>query len=470
MRFGMGALLSLLVLACAQGAQAATHYASPSGSGTACTQAMPCTPQEAAAKAKTNDEVILASGAYSIGSSPILIPSGSENVSVHGDLSGPMPQIDAHVSGGPIAFEDTGGRLTYLKIVNEAPGAFGVSCVFEGVVERVDTLARGSGAVGLHQGPGCSVRDSLLRAEGDGAIALHTTDSETSELRDAVARNLTAIATGPNSFGVRAEYLGVGPTFEITLLLKNTIASGATYDLYATGIGNKGRIIVDHSNFHTSGTDYDGITGNPEGEILADSTNQSAPPLFVDAAAGDFREAAGSPTIDAGELDELPGLVDLAGAPRIIGDAVDIGAFEFAPGPPPPPPPAPMLGEITSLRVKPKKFAALEDGLGAKDGEKGAVVSYRLTAPAGVRFGVERKSVGRIVKGKCRRKTRFNAYGKPCPLFVREKRSFSRSGRGGTNRFRFLGRLGSKALEPGIYRLVASAGGATRRAPFRVVD
>jgi hypothetical protein len=479
--FAVGAVACLLVLTCAQGAEAAYHYASPSGSGMACTSSNPCSLREAALKAWANDDVILAPGNYSIGSEPVVVRSGAQGVFIHGDDSGAMPHIDANVEkGAPILFEDSVGRLGNLEIVNEAPEAYAASCIFEGVVERVHLVARGPDAVGLFQGPGCSVRDSLLRAEGDRATALKLTDSETSERTTALARNVTAIATGPDSKGVRVEFLGVGPTFATTLLLQNSIASGAGYDLYVSAydVGEaKAAIFVANSNFDTTicrSPGYNPPIVYPPGsldapaEILEDTGNQAAPPLFVDAAAGDFREAAGSPTIDGGKVRESD-LFDLAGAARVLGPAPDIGAYEFVPAAPPPPRPA-ARGRITSLKLTPPRFQAVGAGDRARPGQPGTMVSYRLTAATRVRFVVEHRTLGRLVKGKCRRQTRFNDYGRPCRAFLREKPTFSRRGGRGANRFRFRGRLGHEVLEPGTYRLTASAGGAKRRALFHVVD
>ncbi len=58
--------------------------------------------------------------------------------------------------------------------------------------------------------------------------------------------------------------------------------------------------------------------------------NQIADPVFTDSAGGDFSEAAGSPTIDAGTA-SVPslGLLDLARIARIRGSAPDIGAYEY---------------------------------------------------------------------------------------------------------------------------------------------
>ena len=128
-----------------------------------------------------------------------------------------------------------------------------------------------------------------------------------------------------------------------------------------------------------------------------------------------------------------------------------------------------MIGRITSLKVSPPKFQAFEAGDRAKAGEAGTMVSYRLTASARVRFVVEHKTVGRMVKGKCRKRTRFNDYGRPCRIFVHEKPTFSRRGRRGASHFRFFGRLGPEALEPGSTGSSPRPGGATRSVPFRVV-
>jgi hypothetical protein len=480
MRSGVGAVLWLSAFAVfAQGAQASTYYASPSGGGSACTTSSPCSLREAANKVWVNDEVVLAAGDYAVGSTPVVVPSGAQNVYIHGDYSGPMPHISGTIEKGePIYFNDTGGHIAYMEIVNEAPYlAHAASCILEGLVERVRLIARGPNAVGLLQGPGCTVRDSLVRAEGFRASAIHTTDNETSTKTEAPTRNVTAIARGPESIGIKDEYLGVGPTLLIKLILHNSIASGTEYDLAAVcpdpGFG-KAVIFVGNSNFATTVTKSPGFgppyppgTVDPPAEIVEDIGNQRTPPLFVDAAAGDFREAGGSPTIDAGQTRDL-GLLDPDGTPRVLGAAPDIGAYEFVP-PTVPPPPRP-IGKITSLKLSPPSFHALGDGERPRGREAGTMASYRLTAPADVRFSVEHKIAGRIVNGRCRKHTRFNDYKRPCRAFVRMRPSFSRRGRAGRNRFKFLGRLGGEALEPGAYRLVASAGGATRRALFRVVD
>ena len=59
-------------------------------------------------------------------------------------------------------------------------------------------------------------------------------------------------------------------------------------------------------------------------------TNRNA--LFVNAPAGDFRLAAGSPAIGAGtNLPWMDGALDLDRRPRLRGGTVDMGAYEFFP-------------------------------------------------------------------------------------------------------------------------------------------
>lgn len=63
---------------------------------------------------------------------------------------------------------------------------------------------------------------------------------------------------------------------------------------------------------------------------LAGEGNISADPLFLDPTAGDYHLQPGSPCIDVGN-DLAPGLTDTDkdGNPRIVGAAVDMGAYEY---------------------------------------------------------------------------------------------------------------------------------------------
>ena len=80
---------------------------------------------------------------------------------------------------------------------------------------------------------------------------------------------------------------------------------------------------------------YDNVLDS--GELIYTDSDQStsmsscytSDPNFVDAANGDFRLAAGSPCIDAGDNSYVTGDTDLAGNARIANGTVDIGCYEY---------------------------------------------------------------------------------------------------------------------------------------------
>jgi hypothetical protein len=87
----------------------------------------------------------------------------------------------------------------------------------------------------------------------------------------------------------------------------------------------------------------------------------------------------------------------------------------------------------------------------------GAIVRFRLKAPAVVRFTVQRSRPGRKgSKGLCAAPSKRNAGSARCTRFVALPGGFSLKPRVGENSFRFLGRIGGRTLSAGHYRLVGS--------------
>jgi hypothetical protein len=452
-----GVVLGLVLLTSPAGADAKQRYAAPNGTGEVCTQAAPCTLADAVDEASEGDEVIVGGGDYQVTGTPINVVDGG--LRIHGDLGGPMPRISAQLGGLPaIRVNAAGATLSYLDVINEETEGVGVDCLSQSQVERVSALGIGEGAAGLRQFRGCLVRDSLLRGRGTNSIGMESLAIEAGE-PVAVARNLTAIATGENSVGIQSRYSNSGEGHH-TLLLSNSIARGGAFDLRADdSLAGPGNITVSNSNFNT--------ISEKGAAALSGAANQNSTPLFLNPAAGDYREAPGSPTIDAGSVEGL-GPLDLGGNPRLLGPAPDIGAFEFVP--PPPPVAAPAL---TSLSVSPRSFRARSAGEAivsrARRGKRaGATVRYGLTAVASVGFTVERALMGRRVGGRCRKQTTANRGRKRCTRFRAIRGTFSLQGVTGANAFRFSGRLGGRALKPGRYRLVAKAGASVKRAGFRI--
>jgi hypothetical protein len=465
----------LVALVAASGAQAAQRYAAPEGAGTTCEKAAPCLLKEAINKASANDEVIVTAGSYT---ATEVIVQNAENLNIHGDPSGPMPTITTALGVAPLVLSGKGAHLAYVDIAASSATPLALQCdSLNATIERVRLRATGQSARGLFERTNCSVRDSTIRAEGENSRALAF--FREGGLTTSVLRNLTVLATGTNAVAVRVVSETDGSESHFNLDMKNVIADGPGGDLVALGGSgvSTAKITVTNSNF-------DAATAGAQGTIDA-SGNQQAAPLFVDAANGDYREAAGSSTIDAGSTDQI-GPLDLAGSARFLGLAPDIGAYEF-----PSPPPAGGgtgggggtagggaggggPGQLQSLAVAPKSFKAATVGgavISAKkrSGSGGATVTYVLSAPASVRFTVEHASAGRKAGKKCVKQTKANKGKKKCALLKPLGPSFSATGTAGGNGFKFSGRLGNKALKPGVYDLTASAGAVLKRAPFTIL-
>jgi hypothetical protein len=463
MRLRGGAFIAvgLAALALAATAQAAPRYAAPGGGGpkAECPQGNPCSLKDAVEGAKANDEVIIGSGAYTP-SGNVFLPFEATGVNVHGDPSGPPPTITSSASTYALGIFGPKSRLSYVDVTDLAETSAAINCGIEVSVERVRATSKAKNGWGLQQGI-CAVRDSLIRAEGEESVGLLTTCEG-----PVLARNLTIVATGSKSVGAEVAYNGlIGDN--CTLLLRNSIVSGDLYDLnlYFGGI-KPGNVTADHSNF-------DIVNQGPNTSFTQGPGNQTAAPLFVNAAGGDYREAAGSPTVDAGTA-EGASATDLDGNPRILGSSPDIGAFESLPTP------VAALAQpaqITSLRVSPTRFhpaksapvrSCFQRYADRIPGPRCAKVGFELTAPGTATFTVEQRLPGRRAGGKCRRPVPANARNPRCVRFRNLPGVLRRDGAAEANSFTFSGWLGQKRLKAGRYRLLGEAGGTIKRAAFRI--
>ena len=177
-------------------------------------------------------------------------------------------------------------------------------------------------------------------------------------------------------------------------------------------------------------------------------------PQFADAAAGDYRPAAGSPLVDAGlDAAALPGLsaTDLTGSPRLVdgnGDCVarlDLGAFELqvpaapqclpaAPAPPAPGAP-PVTPDTTAPALSGVKVAkAIRRSGGATPP---VTIRLRLSEAATLRLTFQRRRGKRYVAVK-------GAVALPLAA--------------GAQRVRFAGRISrAQRLALGDYRITLTA-------------
>jgi hypothetical protein len=347
-------------------ASATTYYANPSGAGSTCSQAAPCSVLEAIEVAGPGASVVLQPGTYTppeavfVASSIDIGGESGKAASTVIDLVGGPPGIDVFVnSAGAVAHDFTivgGGETAGLQLI-------------QGTVERVASSYTGAGGTACGIDPqGGTVpifRDSLCwmdAAEGGAPAAAVVLCC--GFIGTVALRNDTFASTGPEGIGLYVSAPETGTQLAIEAV--NVIARGTDEDVKAVAEGGgNAEVGFSHSNFATVAT-----TGSALVSPSNTAGNQTAQPLFADAAAGDFRELPGSPTIDTGFSDPLNGALDLAGQPRaqsICGTATDIGAYEATPpapacassGSPPPGLLKPNLFLLKRVKKQPGKGTAL---------------------------------------------------------------------------------------------------------------
>ncbi|HEY5332045.1 MAG TPA: hypothetical protein VIJ21_00745 [Solirubrobacterales bacterium] len=344
-RLGLALLLALALVAVApRSARAANvRYAAPSGSGAQpCLESAPCS-LEVALKGTGKDGVhegdivVVEPGTYHPGAGIAF-----EHVSaVGGEAGRPLPLIE---SAGSFGLEPGGDVDVHdLRINQPANEGDGLTLLNGSSAERVyvtnDEEGAGSGA--CHLFGTVALRDSLCEntaqgGEGTGITATTGSGSTSTATLD----NVTAVGL----VGISVRTTGGS---DMTIDGTNVIASGSIDDLILrtdSSAGTSSTIKLSHSDFSTHAVEG---TGNSFTSPSA-RQNQSAKPLFVNAAAGDFHEAPGSPTITTGDLSVVqPGDLDLDGASRAgpltcgAAPTVDIGAYQSPPGECAPPSSAP---------------------------------------------------------------------------------------------------------------------------------
>jgi hypothetical protein len=380
------ALLSLVVLALfPAGAGAAVRYAAPSGAGPEpCASANPCSFAQAVSGAASGDEVIVTPGTYPISSTVTV----TQPITIHGATGGPRPILQGQPDVTPLQVNATGTRVSDLRIEATGPGAYTFG-LYDGsvaagtVYERLELVGQGFGIFGAFLQNGSLLRDSIVRVDQTGGpveSAGVVTGGSGAELR-----NVTVSATGA-AVGVWA----LGSTTPQTTTLVNVIARADATDLVANSSSQPATLRARSSNFaeHVEGS---------QGFFVDLGGNQSAAPVFVDAGAGDFRQLASSPTVDAGTADPQLGLSDLDGDPRTLGGAPDIGADEL------PVPPAVETGGALDVRQAGARLTGSVNPRGLATSfrfEYGATAAYgQSTAPTAAGAGLAPAGVEATLTG-----------------------------------------------------------------------
>jgi hypothetical protein len=353
----LGALLASAALA-APAMAATTYYASPTGSGSTCSESAPCAMTTAVKKAQAGDSVLLGPGTYTLTSSLLI----EEAINFGGE------------SAATTTIEAIGAELEDYYGANATLHDFRLDTTAgltlrSGTAERVfvdDTAGLSTFACSMS--PGTTLLDSVCWAHGSSPSGGAVIAEDGGGVGNTVTlRNDTLIAANPEGLGILAEV--ESPTGALTIAATNVIASGTRRDVFAVGNGGSSKAAVILAN-----SDYSTVKEMSTATITPPGTNggRTAAPAFVSVATGNFAEAAGSPTIDGGLTEAANGAAALGSEaralPAICGGtpATDIGAYEFVPtcAPPTPPvtvnpAPAPSnVIRIGKLKRHPKKGTA----------------------------------------------------------------------------------------------------------------
>lgn len=341
-RLVLSALLGCLLLALGAGsASAAVRYAAPGAGGAEPCNPAPCAIVKAVNGAAAGDRVIVAPGQYLVGAD-LQIDAA---VDVGGEPGKAPPSLG--LADATVRVADPNAVLHDVSLFMTQPAMAFTLSLEGGTVERIRSEGdQGAGACIVQRG---LLRDALCFDD----LFVHPAESG---LAHVTLRNVTAVPLMIGAgFGSRLELdaanvIAYSPD-DVNKDLEVNVSSGAS--MVAT---------FAHSNFATVGTT---LSAGTEYTYTAPGTgtNQTSRPRFVDAAAGDFRPAADSPTIDAGLPDGLIGSLALGGEPRSLPSCIggapvpDIGAYEFVPTVEcPKPSNAIRLGK---LRRRPAKGTAL---------------------------------------------------------------------------------------------------------------
>jgi len=325
-------------------ASAADRFASPIGTpADDCTDIDPCAIETAVNGSASGDDITLLPGSYTT-STPLLPMGGAFNRTIHG-APGARPTINFTALAGGVTAIQLGPGSTIRDVVLESAAGTGGSGLFvgtDGTIERVSVHETGVDTRACAFNPGTVMRDSVCwysGTAGSNATALQAQSHFAGGT--STIRNVTAVAT--NGPGMRVVAAFSASTMALTGT--NVITKGAggpgqeDVNSSITQFGVSATATFDHSNYATEGE------GSPTDTITdpGSGTNQMTPPVFVNAAGGDFHQDASSTgTLTKGTATGLvPGELDFEGDPRNQGLAPDIGADEF------PAPAAPALTGIT---------------------------------------------------------------------------------------------------------------------------
>jgi len=416
------ALAACLCLATAAPAAADTRYASPTGTGTDCTEVTPCALRTAinpghpgvpgdVTDIADGDTVIVGSGDYLVTSFTLRFDV-DKDITVRGEPGQPRPTITSDVMSAvdplftvtapgavieELRITVTGGQQPEgLEVLSSAAPSVVRDVYIEGVehhssgplvtleggstleraeLVRFDSTPPSFDGQTLNTTGDVLVRDSFIRNTGTEVAVRTSGPSTAARFRNVtVASGSTAIfgATGPQQVSIR-----------------NALIDGATSDLHVVNPGVE--YSITHSNYDPAQVIEQlgaNLTETPPNQ---DPTAAGFFPLLVDPVNGDFHQLAGSPTRNAGSPDAFTGAFDIDGQPRVMGSAIDIGGDEFFESPPAGTGSSPSAGTSTTASP-PNDF---EIGKLKRNKKKGTATLF-VTFPGPGEYGLTGKGLKRI--------------------------------------------------------------------------
>ncbi|MDX6615089.1 MAG: hypothetical protein QOD60_180 [Solirubrobacterales bacterium] len=304
-------------LALAAPASAADTYASPTGTASEnCdSPATACNIEKALNAITTAGDVVHLLGGSSAVYNPTTFISVGAGVTLAG-TAGDRPLIDMT---GTNAITAEGGTVKDVRIDSAATGVIGaVEVNSGGTFDRVSVQS--STITPCFAQPNATYRDTSCWYSGTSFRAALGVQRNvgTGTASPTNLQNVTAVSNA----GVGLEIAIANPSGDFTVNASNVIADGVE-DLAAARGSGAGTLTVnaDHSNYSAPSIGT-GVT-------LNETAIQSTPPVFLDAATGNFHQLASSAgTIDQGSATGI-GAFDFDGQARSVGAGPDIGADEI---------------------------------------------------------------------------------------------------------------------------------------------
>ena len=296
---------------------ATTRYVTENGSGTACTDVEPCAIDVGVNDAAAGDTVSIGAGSY----------------------DGTLEATGVQVIGPPDAFAGLEGQLTLIgggvrDLAVYSGTAVPLTLSDGAVAERVRVDQYGENGTGT-PADACAVAsatiaDSLCTARPDETHAAVSTSGT------ATLRGITAVGSGA----------GLRVTGGTTTVRNSILYGGDLADIETPG----GAATLTNSNYDTVSDPTD----------ITSTGQQTDTPDFASPDDGDYSQAPGSPTIDAGDDTFVQsGELDIDSNLRKLGAHVDIGADEVVPGVP-----SVTLGATTDVTTRQALLAFTLDSAG----------------------------------------------------------------------------------------------------------